>query len=421
MSDYKPRQAFLPFHNRDKRWSCLVAHRRAGKTVACINELLTRALATKKPNARYGYIAPFYSQAKQIAWDYLKQYGQSIIIKVNESELSVELFSGAKIRLFGADNHNALRGMFFDGVILDEYADMRPSVWGEVIRPALADRRGWAVFIGTPKGNNEFYNVYQRSKDDNDWFSLILRASESGLIAQSELNDARKVMSEDQYEQEFECSFSASLVGSYYGKLINEMEKDGRITSVPYNPAFEVNTIWDIGGDGTSIWFFQQVGREPRLIDIYEATGSQLSDEVKMLKDKPYNYGTHILPHDAGHDSVRTGMTMEQQLKDLGLKNTEVLPRDDIDPGIQLVKQLLPQLWIDAAKCKLGIEALKNYQRKWNDERKVFSETPLHNWASHTSDALRYLAIWLATKKAPIVKKPEPQYYGGGSEQGWMV
>lgn len=397
-----------------------MAHRRAGKTVACVNELLTRALATKKANARYGYIAPFYSQAKQIAWDYLKHYGRDVIVKVNESELSVELMNGSKIRLFGADNSNALRGMYFDGVVLDEFADMRPSVWGEVIRPALADRRGWAVFIGTPKGNNEFYNIYQLSKDDPDWFSLILRASESGLVDAKELSDARKVMSDDQYEQEFECSFSAALVGAYYGKLMNEMEKDGRITSVPYNPAFEVHTIWDIGGDGTSIWFFQQVGREPRLIDIYEATGSQLSDEVKMLKEKPYNYGTHILPHDAGHASVRTGMTMEQQLKDMGLKNIEVLPRDDIDPGIQLVKQLLPQLFIDATKCKGGIEALRNYQRKWNDERKVFSETPMHNWASHTADALRYLAVWLATRKAPIVKQKEPAYYGGFGEQSWM-
>lgn len=389
---------------RDKRWACVVAHRRAGKTVACINEALTRALATKKKAARYAYIAPYYKQAKTIAWDYLKQYSREIAIKVNESELWVELFNGSRIYLFGADNPDALRGMYLDGVILDEFADMKPSIWGAVIRPLLTDRKGWAIFIGTPKGHNAFYDIYRESESSDEWFSMMLRASSSGLLDTKELDDARKTMSDDQYEQEFECSFTAAIVGSYYGKLINQAEKDGRITTVPYQPGVEVTTIWDLGGDGMPVWFFQMVGREPRLIDYYEEVGGTLEHAVREVKTKPYNYGTHVFPHDGNHGSIRTGVTMKEQAQALGLRNIITLPNEGVDDGIELVKQLIPRLWIDKVKCYSGIEALKNYQRRWNEERKVYSATPLHNWASHAADALRYLAMWLKMEEGKKVE-----------------
>lgn len=355
-----------------------------------------------------------------MAWQYLLEYSEKVRVNKNEAELWVELPNGARITIYGADNPDALRGIYLDGVVMDEFADMRPSVWGAIIRPLLADRRGWCVFIGTPKGHNAFYDIYQQSKSNNEWFTLMLRASESGLLDAKELADARKSMSEDQYNQEFECSFEAAIVGAIYGKEMGEMRKEGRITKVPYNPAFEVNTAWDIGGDGTSIWFHQNVGKEPRLIDVYAVTGSQLKDEVEMLKAKGYNYGKHILPHDAGHASVRTGMTMEAQLNQMGIKNTIVLPRDDIEPGINLVKQLLAQTWIDEEKCRDGIEALINYQRKWDEERRIFSINPLHNWASHTSDAIRALAVWLSMQKTPVVRKHEPVGFNMHNNLGWM-
>jgi phage terminase large subunit len=418
MSDYKPRDAFMPFHTRSQRWACIVAHRRAGKTVACINEILTRALATKKQKARYAYIAPYYRQAKTIAWDYLKQYSKLVAVKINESELWVELFNGSRIYLFGADNPDALRGLYLDGACLDEFADMKPSVWGAVIRPLLTDRKGWAIFIGTPKGHNAFYNIWQEAQQSDEWFAMMLSASTSGLLPHDELLDAQKTMSEDQYAQEFECSFSAAIVGSYYGKLINQAESEGRITAVPYQSGVEVVTIWDLGGDGMPVWFFQMVGREPRLIDYYEEVGGTLENTVRVVKDRPYNYGNHIFPHDGNHGSIRTGITMKEQAQALGLKNITTLPREAVNDGIELVKQLIPRLWFDAKKCYQGIEALKNYQKKWNEERKVYNDAPLHNWASHASDALRYLAMWLKMnegRNVPIVKMP--MNYVGGS---WM-
>ncbi len=205
---YKPRDVFLDFHDRQQRWAVIIAHRRAGKTVACINDILWRALTETKENARYAYIAPYYAQAKSIAFDYLMQFSEPARVKHNISELWVELFNGARIRLFGADNPDALRGLYLDGVVLDEYADMKPKIWGEVIRPLLADRQGWATFIGTPKGHNTFYDIYQYATiNKNEWYSSVLRASQTQLILQAELDDALKSMSIDQYQQEFECAF----------------------------------------------------------------------------------------------------------------------------------------------------------------------------------------------------------------------
>ena len=243
---YKPRDVFLDFHDRQQRWAIIIAHRRAGKTVACINDILWRAMTEEKENARYAYIAPYYAQAKSIAFDYLMQFSEPARVKHNISELWVELFNGARIRLFGADNPDALRGLYLDGVVLDEYADMKPKIWGEVIRPLLADRRGWATFIGTPKGHNTFYDIYQYATLSGDeWYSKVLRASQTKLIAQAELDDALKSMSVDQYQQEFECSFEAAILGAIYGTEMRLLTDAGRVTKVECDTMFPVHTTQD--------------------------------------------------------------------------------------------------------------------------------------------------------------------------------
>lgn len=195
-----------------KRWSLVVAHRRLGKTVEVIVHLILRALENKLDRPRYAYVAPFYSQAKSIAWDYLKHYSAMIPgTKFQESELWVELINGARIRLFGADNPDALRGQYWDGAVLDEVAQMRPQVWGEIIRPALSDRQGWAVFIGTPKGMNLFFELYQKALKDPEWYVGVFPADKTGVIPESELEAAKKGMSENQYRQEFLCDFTAAV------------------------------------------------------------------------------------------------------------------------------------------------------------------------------------------------------------------
>ncbi len=212
--------------------------------------------------------------------------------------------------------------------------------------------------------------------------------------------------------------------GTILGKWLVQAELDGRITTVPYNPAVPVITSWDLGySDATVIWFCQLVGKEPRLIDFYQATGASLDHYVKILKDKDYNYSMHVLPHDAGHNSLRTGKTLAEQLQDMGLgrigKTIEVLPIVGVEAGNELSRQLLTQLWIDKDKCSEGIKGLKKYRYEWDDERKIYKLKPIHDFASDIADSFRYLAMYLSTLKSSIVKKPEMSYSAFGN-QSWM-
>lgn len=410
MSAYIPRPQFMPFHTRSARWACIVAHRRAGKTVACINELLTRALATSKEDARYAYIAPYYGQAKAIAWDYLKRYGEEIIVKTSESELQVELFNGNRIRLYGADNPNALRGLYLDGAILDEYADMRPSIWGTIIRPMLADRRGWAVFIGTPKGHNAFYDIYDLSRHDDSWYSLVLKASGSQLLPAEELKDARRVMSEDQYEQEFECSFEAAILGAVYGKWIAEIEKSGRVHSDLFDPNLPVHTAWDLGlSDATAIWFWQVVHNEIRLIDYFEDHGPDIAYYCEKLKVRGYQYGKHFVPHDARNKLLAAGgRSIVEQAYKHGVK-MHVVAATSQQNGIEAARQTLKLTYYDPIKCKDGIEALKQYQFEYDEDKKVFKSKPRHDWTSHGADAFEIIGqVWKNPKD--IQEDNEPRF-----------
>jgi hypothetical protein len=227
--DYRPRPQSTSYHERTQRWACTVAHRRFGKTVREINELIKAAATCEKPAPRFAYIAPFHAQAKAIAWDYLKRYAYPLTAKVMESELSVELVNGSRIRLYGADNPDALRGLYLDGVVLDEYGDMRPSVWGEIIRPLLTDRQGWASFIGTPKGKNHFHEMAARARTSEDWYYQELKASETGILPAGELKDAAREMTPEQYAQEFECAFDVPALGAIYATELGAAKQEGRI------------------------------------------------------------------------------------------------------------------------------------------------------------------------------------------------
>jgi len=210
---YQPRIEQVAIHEgmATSRFAVLVCHRRFGKTVCAVNALIDAACRFKRSDGRFAYMAPYYGQAKKVAWDYFKQFSHMITgVRFNESELSVIFPNGSIIRLYGADNPDALRGIYLDGVVMDEVADMKPNVWGEVIRPALADRQGWALFIGTPKGINLFYELYQHALSDETWFTAMYRVDDTDIIPEEELEAARKEMSGSQYAQEFLCDFAAS-------------------------------------------------------------------------------------------------------------------------------------------------------------------------------------------------------------------
>lgn len=391
--DYRPRPYFLPYHHRDKRWACIVAHRRAGKTVATVFDLLTCALATKKQNGRYAYIAPYYSQAKAIAWDYLKRYAAPVGAKISESELSVELPNGSRVRLFGADNPDALRGIYLDGVVLDEYGDQRPTVWGEILRPLLADRKGWATFIGTPKGKNHFFDIREQAKADPDWLYLELKASETGALAVEELADAKRTMTDAQYQQEFECAFDVPALGAIYAKEYQAARDGGRFCNLPYDPALPVATFWDLGiGDSTAIWFAQIHRSEIRLIDYYEANAQPLSHYVGVLAARGYTYSEDWLPHDAQAKELTSGKSTQEILSALGRK-VRIAPKLSLEEGINAARMVWPRCWFDQAKTARGLECLQNYRREMNEKLGEFRATPVHDWASHGADAFRYFAV----------------------------
>lgn len=409
--DYYPRQVFEDFHDRKERWSVIVAHRRCGKTVLCINDLIYRALTDGKENGRYAYVAPYYAQSKTIAWDYLLQFSRPVMAKANQSELWVELVNGARIRLFGADNPDALRGLYLDGVVLDEYADMKPSIFGAVLRPLLSDRQGWATFIGTPKGHNAFWDIYQNAVKDDSWYVKVLRASQTGLLPQAELIDAAKTMSPDQYLQEFECDFESSIVGSFYGKEMRQLTDDGRILDIEYDPMFKVHTAWDLGySDDTAIWWFQVIHGEIRLLDYHSSNGQPIAFYCGVIQaretDRGYSYGTHYLPHDARAKTLASNRSIIEQLSDkIDISQMQIVPSLSLQDGIQASRLALMRAWFDH-KCADGIECLRQYQREYNEDTKAFKDKPKHDWTSHGADAFRMLAIaW--KEEAKIVTKDD--------------
>lgn len=408
-SVYEPRPHFHGFHSRWQRFSVMVCHRRMGKTVACINDLVDKAIQNPFIMPRYGYVAPFYKQAKDIAWNYLKYYAAPLIDKVMETELSVLLKNGALIRLYGADNPDALRGVYFDGIILDEYGDMQPRLFGEVIAPTLADRKGWVVFIGTPKGPNHFFDLWNAAQTNDAWFCQMSRASETGIIDLDELELLKNQpgSDEDTFRQEFECDFRAAIRGAYYGKMLNESEAKGRLGRYPWQPDLPVITGWDLGiSDDTSIWFAQKVPEGICIIDFFTVSGYSIEDIMAVLQDKPYTYSPFLLPHDAKSRSLQTGKTIREQIYEMG-SHSIIVPQVGLQNGIQAVRKSLPDVYFNYENedVKLGVNALRMYQREWDDKKRMFKQSPLHDWSSNPADAFRMLCLGLNPHLAKMVGK----------------
>lgn len=408
---YTARKQFWAFHNRKQRFAIGVAHRRAGKTVACILDLIKGANTNTKLRPRYAYLAPLHSQAKTVAWDYLKYYGMAISGSIaNEAELRVDFPNGGRVRLHGADNPDALRGIYLDGVVLDEYAQMRPQVWPEIILPALTDRQGWAAFIGTPKGRNEFCKLYEAALKDETWFHFMLKASETGILTEAELETAKRAQTPEQYQQEFECSFEAAILGAYYGPLMAKAQDEGRIGEVPYNPAIPVETWWDIGvRDATAIWFAQRYpGGMIHLIDAYQMTGMTAPHFAKVVNEKPYVYSRHILPHDiANVDWSGDGKPRSEVLAALLKMPIEGCGDLSVEDGINAARLLIPMCRFDAVKCAVPIEALRQYRADFDEKMNVLRPKPRHDEHSHYADAFRYGAV--SDAPAGDWSKPLPQ------------
>ena len=406
---YKPRRLQKFLHNQipKHRFNVIVAHRRSGKTVLCINHLIRAALTNPQPNPRYAFIAPTFKQGKSTAWDYIKNYCRNIpYIKFNESELRCDFPNGSRITILGAENDQALRGIFLDGCVFDETQNISPVLFPEIIRPSLADRKGWCIFIGTPKGQNYFYKLHKQALEEEDWWTGTYKASQTKVLDDKELSAAQRVMSKDLYEQEFECSFQAAITGSYYGKIIEELEKSNRITDVPYDENLKTETWWDLGlKDSTAIWFVQRLQSQLRIIDYYENSGEGLDFYADVLDSKPYKYDRHIAPHDIKVRELGAyGKSRLETALELGI-SFDIAPKLSIEDGIEMVRKTLPQCYFDKNKTYQGTEALKAYQKKWDEKNQCFKNRPTHNFASHPSDAFRTGCTFFGGKVSDWKKK----------------
>lgn len=395
--DYAPRPLQADIHRGmdTHRFGAVVCHRRFGKTVCGINHLQVAALECPRERPRFAFIAPTYTMAKSIAWDYLVHFSRPIPgVEVRVSELSVTYPNGGQVRLFGADNPDSLRGQYFDGVVFDEFGLQPPKIFSEVVRPALSDRQGWALFLGTPAGKNQFYDVIQQAKADSTWYHAEFKASQTGYVLPAELEAARKDMTADEYAQEYECSFEASVKGAIYAAELTSARQSGRITSVPVDPILPVDTDWDLGvGDSTAIWFSQSLrSGEVRVIDYYEASGEGLPHYAQVLTAKGYTYGQHWAPHDIQVRELGSGRSRVETAHSLGIK-FQVAPNIPLEDGIHAARMLLPKCYFDERRTAKGLECLQHYRRDYNTRLNEFKATPVHDWSSHGADAFRTLAV----------------------------
>ena len=417
---YWPREQQREIHGLllKHRFGVVVCHRRMGKTVLSVNHLIRGALTCSNSRPRFGYLSPTYAQGKSTAFDFIQHYSNEVPgRKVNQSELRVDFPNGGQVRIYGADNPDSLRGLYFDGVVLDEFGLHQSKTYSEVVAPTLVDRGGWALFCGTPNGRNQFFEIAQhaqervRAKDPN-WFYAEYKASKTGLLDESYLAQAKQVMTPDEYDQEFECSWTAAIKGSIYARELEAAREAGRITSVPYDPALPVDTTWDLGiGDAMAVWFSQSTrGGEVRLIDYLEASGEGFPYYMKILTAKGYSYGKHWAPHDIQVRELSSGRSRLEVAAQQGLK-FEIVPRlhtseaGEVEEGIHALRMLFPRCWFDADKCKAGLEALMHYRRDYNQRLNEFKATPVHDWSSHASDCARYLACWHQTPKERVKVK----------------
>lgn len=426
----RPLQRVLHAALDSHRFAVAVCHRRFGKTVLAVNQLQKKALLCEKSRGRFAYIAPTYRQGKAVAWDYLKHYASVIPgVVVNESELRIDYPNGGQVRIYGADNEDGLRGIYLDGVVMDEYALMSHTVWEEVVFPTLTDRGGWAFFIGTPNGKNQFYEIVQQAKREAWWFFAEYKASDSGVFSAQDLAAIRAAMTQDAYEQEYECSFEASVKGAVFAREMQAVRESGRIGRIPFEPRLPVDTAWDLGiDDATAIWFSQSVaGGEVRVIGYYENRGHGLHHYVGVLREEAakwgFAYGDHWFPHDIEVKELGTGQSRLEILQSLGLVGVRPVKRMLLDDGLNAVRMLLPKCWFNETSCEKGIEALKHYRWAPQTDNATGPSRPVHDWASHGADALRTLACsppkatklitqWNAARKD---RDPADARYGKGA------
>jgi len=427
VSPYVPRTFQQYLHDNATRFTTVVCHRRFGKTVWALNHMIMKALKCQHKNPQYLYISPTMRQTIQNVWSYVKEYtgfipGVQISESTKEIRIPIKNDSTILIRMAGAEDPMALKGTYYDGVVFDEVAQMPRIAWSEAIRPTLADREGWAVFIGTPQGKNFFKELYEYPGTTNDpfkeWSSFKFKASETGILSEKELESCKAAQGEDKYRQEYECDFHAATPGTYYAAILNDLRKSGNIGDFEWNPDYPVVTAWDLGSnDKTTIWFAQMIKDKIYIVDYYENNRLGTDFYANIVKSKPYVYDYHILPHDSVQEHDGVGSSKRTKLTKLGLK-CEVLKRSDVEQGIIAVQNALPICRFHEKTTSIGLDALSYYHSEYDSKNDVQRLSPVHDWSSHAADSFRYLVAKVRTKRTMSTKVETSYDYFGGLGNG---
>lgn len=383
----------------------LVWHRRSGKDKTAWNWMLLSAIGLRQ--GIYFYFFPTYAQGKKVLWDGMDRAGMPFLAHVppeclidkNETEMQVRLRHAAGgesiVQIIGTDKYDSIRGTNPVGCVFSEFSFQDPGAW-KVVQPILRENDGWAVFVYTPNGHNHAFQMHEMAAKNPKWFSSLLTIEHTQSVKKEDIDEevALGLLDADDVAREYYCSFSGSMQGAYYGKLLEAAYTEGRISNVPWDPALPVETWWDLGmDDATTIWFVQRHRFEVRCIDYLEASDVGLPFYAKELTTRPYIYDVHVMPHDIKVRELGPGKSRREIAEGLGIRPIRVTPKWALDEGIDSVRRLIPLCWFDEHKCARGIAALSNYCKQYDDVRKVFSRVPQHNWASHGADAFRTGAV----------------------------
>lgn len=418
-NDFTPRayqRRFMAYFDAGGKRAVWVVHRRGGKDLTALHQ--TCKMMHARPGT-YWHVFPTSEQGRKAIWEGFTKDGKRIMEQVfpaairkspreflPKAEMVVELNCGAIWRLLGSDKIETVGAGPF-GVVFSEYSIAKPRAWN-LIRPMMRENEGWAAFIFTPRGNNHGKKLYDTALREPGWFCDLRTLFDTraydpeGTIAA----ERAEGMPEALIRQEYLCDWTAANVGSVWGDLLERLEKTGKLAAFEH-PSDGVFTSWDLGiSDATAIWFWRLGPFGVDMIDHYEAHGKPISHYVDELRARGYRYVKHWVPHDARQRSLQTGIgTLEQLESQLG--NVDVGPPMSLPDGLQAGRWLLQQGIRIHARCEQGIEALKAYSYEWDDDRKVFSSKPQHDWSSHSADAFRYLAL-VAKHSEQMMAKPAP-------------
>lgn len=406
---YSPRRWAEHLHESLKRWIVLVLHRRAGKTTAVLNHLQRDCLRIKE--SQFAYIAISKVQARLIAWKIAKKISRDIPGAVaNEQQMTITYPNESVLMLLGSDNVDDLRGLALWGGAQDEASQQPSNLFSEIISKCLADHLGYWIWLGTPKGKNQFFRTFQTAKNNPETWTCIFKTIDDSLneeqgetienLRQALEDDRRLVvqgeMTIDEFNQEWYNSFDAAIRGAYYAAEAAEARKNGRIKLVPYDPMLKVHAVWDLGiGQQLAVGMYQAVGTERHMIDFWQGANQDgIPQAIKALKDKPYIFSKCWVPHDAKATEESTGKTRLQTAKELWPNvEWEVVPMLGVDAGIQQGKLFWANLWVSELACQIFLDYIAQYRQKWDDKRGMFLEEPYHDFTSHAADVHRYAAV----------------------------